>query len=55
MLNISYFYSRDVKETVERLQALLGPAMTLLLAVVLGWIMFSVLGPIYDLIATIKI
>ncbi len=55
LLNISYFYSRDVKESVERLQALLGPAMTLLLAVVLGWIMFSVLGPIYDLIATIKI
>lgn len=55
LLNVSYFYSRDVKESVERLQALLGPVMTLLLAFVLGWIMFSVLGPIYDLIATIKI
>ncbi len=55
LLNVSYFYSRDVKESVERLQSLLGPVMTLLLAFVLGWIMFSVLGPIYDLIATIKI
>ncbi|MDJ0860831.1 MAG: type II secretion system F family protein [Gammaproteobacteria bacterium] len=55
LLNVSYFYSRDVKESVERLQALLGPVMTLLLAVVLGWILFSVLGPIYDLIATIRL
>ncbi len=55
LVNISYFYGRDVKESVERLQSVLGPLMSLLLAVVLGWILYSVLGPIYELIATIKI
>ena len=55
LVNISYFYGRDVKESVDRLQALLGPIMTLLLASVLGWIMFSILGPIYELIVTINL
>lgn len=54
LLNVGYFYSRDVKESVDRLQALLGPALTIVLAVVLGWVMFSVLGPIYDIITTIR-
>lgn len=54
LMNISYFYSRDVKESVERLQTLIGPIMTIVLAVVLGWVMFSVLGPIYDLITTLS-
>ncbi len=52
--NVSYFYSRDVKEGVDRLQVLLGPLLTTVLAAVLGWVMFSVLGPIYDIITTIR-
>jgi type IV pilus assembly protein PilC len=55
LLNIGDFYTREVKETVERLQTMIEPAMTLFLATILGWVMFSVLGPIYDLIANIKI
>jgi type IV pilus assembly protein PilC len=52
---ISYFYSRDVRESVERLQSLIEPTMTAILGAVLAWVMFSVLGPIYDLITQIKI
>lgn len=55
LLNISYFYSRDVKESIERLQAMIEPGMTLILGSVIAWVMFSVLGPIYDLITKIKI
>jgi len=53
--NVAYFYTRDVRESVERLQAMIEPAMTVALGLVIGWVIFSVLGPIYDLITTIKV
>jgi len=55
LLNISYFYDRDVKESIERLETMIGPAMTLFLGGVLFWVIISVLGPIYDLITKIDI
>jgi type IV pilus assembly protein PilC len=55
LLNVAYFYNRDVKESVEKLQALIEPAMTLILGGLLGWVMLSVLGPIYDVITKLKI
>ena len=53
--NIGYFYTRDVKESVERLQSIIEPGMTVILGLLIAWVMFSVLGPIYDLITEIKI
>lgn len=50
LANVSYFYERDVREAIARLQALMEPALTLLLGALLGWVMVSVLGPIYDII-----
>lgn len=51
--NVSYFYARDVAESVARLQEMIMPALTLVLGAVLFWIMASVLGPIYDLFTQI--
>jgi type IV pilus assembly protein PilC len=53
--NVGYFYTRDVRESIERLQAMIEPAMTVVLGVIVGWVMFSILGPIYDLITKIEI
>ena len=53
--NIAYFYTRDVRESIENLQTMIEPAMTVVLGAIIGWVMFSILGPIYDLIANIKI
>ncbi len=53
LLNISYFYNRDVDESMQRLQAMIGPVMTVVLGGILGWVILSVLGPIYDLISQI--
>jgi type IV pilus assembly protein PilC len=53
--NINYFYTRDVKESIDRLQAMIEPAMTVVLGAIIAWVMFSILGPIYDLITNIKI
>ena len=53
--NISYFYSRDIDESVGKVQSMIEPTLTVTMGLILGWIMVSVLGPIYDTISTIKI
>ncbi len=52
--NVSYFYSRDVNEELDRMQSMIEPLLTLVMGVVLGWIMLAVLGPIYDTISNIR-
>jgi type IV pilus assembly protein PilC len=52
--NVGYFYNRDVKEMIEKVQSLIEPIMTVVLGMLLGWIMLSVLGPIYDTISKMK-
>jgi type IV pilus assembly protein PilC len=54
LANVGYFYSRDVRESISRVQALIEPIMTVVLGVILGWVMLSVLGPIYDTITKMK-
>lgn len=51
--NVAYFYDRDIREQLGRLQALLEPCLTLILGSLLGWIMVAILGPIYDAVATL--
>ncbi|WP_230969505.1 type II secretion system F family protein [Nitrogeniibacter aestuarii] len=48
--NVAYFYDRDVRESVERLQAVTEPLLTLLIGALLLGIILAVLGPIYDII-----
>lgn len=52
--NISYFYSRDIDESIARVQAMIEPALTVVMGLILGWIMLAVLGPIYDTISKMK-
>jgi type IV pilus assembly protein PilC len=52
--NVSYFYNRDVRESIERVQAMIEPVMTVTIGLILGWIMLAVLGPIYDIITQLK-
>ena len=54
LLNVSYFYNREVKEAIGRVQAMIEPALTILRGAVLGWVMLSVLGPVYDAISKMK-
>jgi type IV pilus assembly protein PilC len=53
LANVSYFYNRDVRESIEKVQALIEPALTVVLGLLLGWVMLSVLGPIYDILGKI--
>jgi type IV pilus assembly protein PilC len=54
LLNVAYFYNREVRESIGRVQAMIEPAMTILLGALLGWVMLSVLGPVYDSISKMK-
>jgi type IV pilus assembly protein PilC len=54
LANVSYFYNREVRDAIARVQAMIEPALTVLLGVILGWVMLSVLGPVYDAISKMK-
>ncbi len=54
LLNVTYFYNRDVKDAVDKGLALLGPALTVVLGGMLIVIIWSVLGPVYDILGKLK-
>ncbi|MGI9205888.1 MAG: type II secretion system F family protein [Woeseiaceae bacterium] len=53
--NVSYFYDREVNESIDRLKAMIEPAMTVVLGGIMAWVMLSVLGPIYETISRIGV
>ena len=55
LFNVSYFYDRDVNDLMQKMLKLIEPAMTIILGVILGFIMISVLLPIYDSFGSMKI
>lgn len=54
MRNVSYFYDREAKELIEKVEPAIEPLITLFLAVLVGWVMMATLGPVYDVITKIK-
>jgi type IV pilus assembly protein PilC len=52
--NINYFYTREVRESVDKALKLLEPALTLGLGLVLAFIMWSALSPLYDILGKLK-
>lgn len=52
--NVGYFYDRDIKESIEKVQALIQPVMTVFLGLIMGWVMMSVMGPVYDSISNMQ-
>ncbi len=54
LLNVSYFYNREVKEAIEKIEPALLPVLTVLLGLIMMWIMTAVLGPVYDAVSSVK-
>jgi len=54
LLNVSYFYNRQVRESIARMQTLLGPLTTVVLGMLIVGILYSIFLPIYDVIGKIK-
>ncbi|MFV9615258.1 MAG: type II secretion system F family protein [Gammaproteobacteria bacterium] len=55
LLNVSYFYNREVKESIEKIEPAILPVLTIILGGIMMWIMMAVLGPVYDAVAGVKI
>ncbi|MBK7658379.1 MAG: type II secretion system F family protein [Betaproteobacteria bacterium] len=54
LLNVSYFYNREVREGINKMQALIGPATTLVLGGLIVAILYTIFLPLYDVISKIK-
>ena len=55
LLNVSYFYNREVKESIDKIEPTILPILTVILGGIMMWIMMAVLGPVYDAVAGVKI
>jgi type IV pilus assembly protein PilC len=51
--NVSYFFDRDINDSIEKMEPMLQTAMMASIGLIVMWLALSVLGPIYDTIATI--
>lgn len=54
LANVSYFYNREVREEIGRLQAAIGPLTTVILGGLIGLIIMFMFLPIYDVIVDIN-
>ena len=54
LLNVSYFYNREVREGITKMQALIGPATTIVLGGLIVAILYTIFLPLYDVIGRIK-
>ncbi|HEY9017338.1 type II secretion system F family protein [Thiomicrospira sp.] len=52
--NVSYFYDREAKESIEKIEPAIEPLLTIIMAVIVGWVMMAVLGPVYDTITQVQ-
>ncbi|MET0209135.1 MAG: type II secretion system F family protein [Burkholderiaceae bacterium] len=53
LLTVSYFYNRQVRESIGRMQQLLGPATTVFLGILIAGILYTIFLPIYDVIGKV--
>lgn len=49
--NVCEFYTREANDTIDKIEPMIVPILTVILASILGWIMYAVIGPIYDVIS----
>ncbi len=53
LMNVSYYYNREVKEAIDKIEPAISPILTVVMGVMLGWIMLSVLGPVWDAVTKV--
>lgn len=52
--NVSYFYDREAKELIDKIEPTIEPLLTVIMGFIVGWVMIAVLGPIYDTISKVQ-
>jgi type IV pilus assembly protein PilC len=51
--NVSYFFERDINDSIEKMEPIMQTALMATIGSIVLWLALSVLGPIYDMIATV--
>ncbi|BFM05111.1 type II secretion system F family protein [Halioxenophilus aromaticivorans] len=54
LINVRYFYDREVQETIDKIEPTINPLLTAVMGLLLGWIMLAVLGPVWDAVASVS-
>jgi type IV pilus assembly protein PilC len=54
LLNVSYFYNREVRDSIAKLQTLLGPLTTVILGGLIIGILYSIFLPLYGIFGKMK-
>ncbi|MEM7564296.1 MAG: type II secretion system F family protein [Pseudomonadota bacterium] len=52
--NVSYFFDRDINDSIEKMEPVMQTSLMATIGIIVLWLALSVLGPIYDTIATIE-
>ncbi|MCP3688299.1 MAG: type II secretion system F family protein [Gammaproteobacteria bacterium] len=52
--NVSYFFDRDIKDSIDKMEPVIQTAMLASIGLILVWLIIAVFGPLYDTIATVQ-
>ncbi len=52
--NIKFFYDREINDSIDRLVAMIQPAITIVMGGMIAWITIGVFGPIYSTFSKMK-
>ncbi len=51
---VSDYYDAEAKDSIERVEPAIEPFLTVVMALVVGWVMLAVLGPVYETISKVQ-
>lgn len=54
LLNIKFFYDREINDSIDRLVSMIQPALTITMGGMIAWITIAVFGPIYATFSKIQ-
>jgi len=52
--HVSEYYDNEAKEMIDKIEPAVEPLLTVFMAVIVGWVMMAVLGPVYDTISQVQ-
>lgn len=54
LTNVSDFYDTEAKDLIDKIEPAIEPLLTVVMAIVVGWVMLAILGPVYDTISQVR-
>ncbi len=55
LLNVSYFYDKEVNEAIDSIEPAIMPTITIFLGLIFAWIAISVFNPIYEAVVNLPV